>query len=222
MSHDNPLASQFTRPEKASKTARMWPLALSLALACCGRTEPVRGLYAGVPHPGDGGTVCTSTCRSPPPVMDGTPFATAASGAPLHWPTCEGCVRVTLDPELASRLGPARFVVNAWDITLAGGLCLSPVEIAAADATELHRIHIVSGQEHTLLSDEDGTLLRAVVGVGFTTVEQTTLFGTALGLGTSADPRNSVMSATTTRSTPGPFDQNALRALYDQPPWCER
>jgi hypothetical protein len=197
-------------------------LALGLALACCGRTEPVRGLYTGVSTPGDGGTTCASTCRAPPSVADSTPFATVASGAPLHWPVCEGCVRVTLDPVLSTSLGTTRFVVNAWDITLAGGLCLSPVEFAAADPTELHRIHIVPGQERTLVTDEGGTLLRAVVGMGSSTVEQTTLFGTALGLGTSADLRNSVMSATTTRNTPGPFDQNALRALYGLPPWCER
>jgi hypothetical protein len=201
-------------------------LALFFALAACGRTEPVRGLAFSL-STADGGTgsdggVCVSTCTSAPSVVSGTPFQTLSSGVPLHWLSCQGCVRVTVDPEIGDQLGFCKNVVQIWNVTIARGLCFSTVEIAPADPNELHRIHVVKGPDTIVVSNPDGTLQKGLVGLGTNVTELTRNFGAALGLATSTDPNNSVMSSNSTLTAPGPFDQNALRALYGAPAWCER
>jgi hypothetical protein len=196
----------------------------ALLLLACGRTAPVRGVYSGPGATTDGGAACESSCTTSPPDIR-TPLATAASGAPLHWLTCEGCIRVTVDPTVGSNLGFLGFLLNEWDITSAGGLCLSKPELAAAPApAETQRIHFVPGStpRTTLIHDEGGTIRQATVVLTGTTVEQLTEIGHALGLAENRDAAQSVMSTATTRNSPGPSDLVTLRALYGEPAWCER
>jgi hypothetical protein len=146
----------------------------------------------------------------------------------LHWPSCEGCVRLTVDPALRS-LGFVKNVGNTWDTVLGGGLCLeTAVEEHPMPEDARQRIHVrfVQGSNTVTHRFEvaTGVLRNAEITIsgGVSGTELTFLMGRALGLDKSPDQINSVMSwPNTQRNAPGDNDQASLRALYGPPEaWC--
>lgn len=176
----------------------------------------------------DGGVYCRSACPGLPPGLK-TPLMTVAGGAILHWPACEGCLRLTVDRSL-NGLTFVKSIGNDWDISLGGGLCLeTAVETTGPMAeNERQRIHIrfdASGTSVTHRFEVDTGIIRnaeiTLQGIS-SPKELSFLIGRAIGLDKSTDQLNSIMSfPNSQRMTPGENDQTSVRALYGPPAlWC--
>ncbi|MEW5737641.1 MAG: hypothetical protein AB1938_01880 [Myxococcota bacterium] len=208
---------------------------LLVVLCGCGRSALTEDGPASLPQPV---TTCASTCSTAPREI-ATPLATTASGRPLHWLTCGGCVRVTVDAKLpASFLGRAPGLVEAWARAGGSTLCLSfdGTPANAPDEDTLQVIHLaprLSADQPAQLTtvsfeQKTGRLRSATIEVseGFSADRQLIYgLGQALGLSSS---RNEAHSAMTPRldeglTLPGPDDVTTLRAMYgEEQPWCER
>ena len=206
---------------------RFWAL---LFLCGCGRTEPIEGFSAELTPTVTSDAGVTSACRRscpglPPGLL--TPLTTGPRGVVLHWPHCEGCLRVTWRQGLESY--PIKLASTAWDISLAGGLCLEMIGDAVdglpTDARQT--IHFMRGEVDTITQDLDpttGALKSVTVATPppLDNARAAFLLGRALGLERSSNAKNSVMSyPNSDRDSPGTDDQTSLRALYGPPQaWC--
>lgn len=205
-------------------------LLVALGLTACGRTDPVppvRPLDASM-RTEDGGVYCRSACPGLPPGLR-TPLVTIQGGAILHWPACEGCLRLTVDRALNS-LMPVKSAGRDWDILLGGGLCLEDaVETMGPMAeNERQRIHVRFDSGGTSVTHrfevDTGIIRNAEITIEGSTSpkELSFLLGRAIGLDKSTDQLNSIMSfPNSQRTTPGENDQTSVRALYGPPAlWC--
>lgn len=198
-------------------------------LTACGRSEPippVRPLDSTMTTE-DGGVYCRSACPGLPPGLK-TPLLRVQGGVILHWPACEGCLRLTVDRRL-SDFTSVKFEGNAWDVTLAGGLCLEEAQFDD-DLPEnaRQRIHVKidpRGNSVTHRFEVDTGIIRnaeITLSGSVSAKEMSFLLGRALGLDKSTDQINSIMSfPNSQRTSPGENDQTSLRALYGPPAlWC--
>lgn len=207
---------------------------LLLVLCACGRTEPIEPFGSEItPYVQvDGGliesSVCRQTCPGVPPGAK-TPLAMGSGGTVLHWPHCEGCLRVSFDEteqKLFNTWLPS--LVNQWDIAFAGGLCLvSDLDPSETPGPEVRqRIHFSYGSPTSVTHEYDlktGALRSARVVTDFSLRDSASfLLGRAIGLERSTNVKNSVMSyPDSERTSPGTDDQDSLRALYGPPQaWC--
>lgn len=180
---------------------------------------------------------CRTTCSTVPPGIE-TPFV-LSNGVPLHWLTCGGCLRVTVDRDLpAVSRSQVPLVVKNWTAALQGqsptsGLCFATDERpTASDMTEARRIHLraltngrpgLTQRTTTNFTATHGEMISAEVEVsGVDPLRELTYgFGLALGLDRSTDRARSVMiSSGGVLDAPGPADEKSLRAMYQPPAWC--
>jgi hypothetical protein len=216
------------------------PVLVMVLFTACGRGAPFDddAVPAQMQNPSPV-VSCRTTCSTVPPTLE-TPF-TLSNGVPLHWLTCGGCLRVTIDQDLpsASRSLVALMVKN-WIAALQGpnptaGLCFVIDERpTVGDVMAPRRIHLralaantyppgVTQMTTSRFHQASGELISAEVEVsGADPLRELTYgFGQALGLGTSTDRARSVMiSSRGVLDAPGPADEVSLRAMYGPPAWC--
>lgn len=227
--HSSAVRRRARPPVRNPESVRRALLLLLLAVSACGRSEPippVRSLDS-TKTTEDGGVYCRSACPGLPPGLK-TPLINVQGGAILHWPACEGCLRLTVDRRLTN-FSSVKFEGNAWDVTLAGGLCLEEA-VFDDDLPEnaRQRIHLridTRGNSVTHRFEVDTGIIRnaeITVSGSISAKEMSFLIGRALGLDKSEDQLNSIMSfPNSQRTSPGEHDQTSLRALYGPPSlWC--
>jgi len=123
---------------------------------------------------------------------------------------------------------PLKIASGAWDISLAGGMCLEFIGDAVDTLPPGARqaIHFARGEVDAITQDFDpatGALKSVTVTTPFwDNAKAAFLLGRALGLERSTNAKNSVMSyPNSDRDSPGTDDQTSLRALYGPPQaWC--
>lgn len=207
---------------------------VSLLLCGCGRSDLTDDVPQRLPQPV---TACESTCAAAPPGVV-TPL-NDTEGPPLHWLTCAGCVRVTVDEALpAAFVARAPELVRAWADAAGPTLCLAFDAAPASPPGEdtLQQLHLAPrksaegpAQITSVTFDvKTGRIRNATVEVSDgVAVDRQLVFGLGQALGLSSS-RADERSAMTPRlehglTRPGPDDTATLRAMYgDEQPWCER
>jgi hypothetical protein len=202
-------------------------------VSACGRSdlfEPAKS--AAMPQPL--AAECKSSCTSVPAGVK-TPVS-IQNGFPLHWALCGRCLEVAVDRDLPSDTR-ARVpgVLAAWSEAAGGGLCLRMADREAMHPVEGDVDWIQVGaiplgeaalSTSTVTFETTGRIRHALIEIASADPAERALsygVGQALGLGSSNDPLNSVMtSGREGRTTPGPDDAATLRAMYGPPEWCTR
>lgn len=209
-------------------------------VVACGRSDPFEDAKPVPPRAEAPAPVnaCRTTCTTTPKGLE-TPIESAPTGVPLHWLSCEGCLRVTIDRDLPTQSrSRVSLVVKNWTAALQGqrsqpGLCFVIDERPTTrDPDEPRRIHLraldpgramsTTQLTTTTFHARTGEFISSEVEVaGLDPVRELTYgMGRALGLGSSSDRQRSAMVVTGGLETPGPADAASLQAMYGPPAWC--